>query len=204
MRVYLSNVELYVFKDRYYVRPVRYYNMPQTTVADKYFRQEVMMSSKNIMTMVEILMNSTKIEELEEAPRVVSANLEEQLADLLSYLKHHFDIGMDERNRFYTEIKMYVKSRKNKLFQKEFKTKRLYFSFEEVMQIYSLPHHRFKIDFNEDFKNESMNKSKYIEEKRAFLNNSYTINKKYRYLTIKRKRKLGFVVTDPDVVTLPK
>ena len=124
--------------------------------------------------------------ELLKEPKEISASLEEQLEDLLSYLKNDFNILMDERNRFYT-----ITNAETKMFQSTPRKLKHFFSWDEIIQIYNTPHSFFERTFNNNI---------YIRNKYKNLNK---LTKKYVYINLKKMKSKGFEVDSNIVVSLP-
>jgi hypothetical protein len=202
MRLFLNNTEFYVFKGTFFKRPIWYYNNSNTTLADKFFAPDSYLVSKDVMNFIDIFISSDKAPELVSKSKEVSASIEEQITDLKTFLKYHFDIEVDEKERFYTYINIHKKTKHGFVSKK----KKMFFSFEEAIQIYSMPHHHFSICFKEDDKNLNMKKQKYVEKKLKTLNNSFEMKKKYVYITVKRtSKKYGtYILDNPTVVTIPQ
>lgn len=208
MRVILNGIEFYVFKDIFYKQPTYYYNRQDTTLADKFFVHETFRVSEENKQMLDIITSSSKVPELVQAPIVTTANKEEQIEELRNYLKAHFSIEMDECNRFFAKVKVSRKSKSKKsIFGLKNVIKTIYFSFEEVIQLYYKPHSNFGISFNEsDNAANDLSKAAYINSKLRVMNSLLKIEKKFVYLGLKRtSKKYGYFILDnPTVVTLPK
>lgn len=202
MRIIINSQEFYIFKDLFYRRPIYYYNNENTSLADKYFEFSDFRLDDNTKKIVHMLMNSTEAPELIQKPTEIKVSKEEQYEELKSFLKDNFDIIEDERGRFYGETSIYVKNKnKHAFFSSYRKKKRIFFSWEEVLQLYntSIKYIQIKDISN----NKKLSKKTFIMTKVSSINRQGNLKKKYVYINVKKTKKRGIICDSETVVTLP-
>lgn len=201
MRIIINSQEFYIFKDLFYRRPIYYYNNEKTSLAEKYFEFSDFKLDNNTKKIVHMLINSTEAPELIQKPKEVKVSKEDQYKELKSFLKDNFYIIEDERGRFYGETFIYVKNKnKHNFFSSYRKKKKIFFSWEEVLQLYNTSPKYIQI---KDISNKKLSKKTFIMKKVSLINRQGNLKKKYVYVNLKKTKKRGVICDSETVVTLP-
>lgn len=186
MRIIINNTEFHIFKGRAFSEPMWYYHDKSGSLVKKFFEESRQYGcSDNTKTLVDMLKNSTKAPELNEGAKDVVISLNDQLKDLLAYLEKDFEIFMDDRNRFYRIVKQ------NKRIQDSTcKYKMVFIPWKEILKTYNMQHRYFYNWSNND----------YIKEKYKNLN---SLNKKYVYINLVKRKGEGFTILSEKLVSIP-
>lgn len=187
MRIIINDEEFYFFKKIFYKTSViYYYNNDSTTLADKYFSTSNFRLSNYTKEILNILTESSEAPDLISPPSVINVSIEDQFLELETFLANNFGIYIDDSRRFYAKISGY-----GGLFNFDAKLKTIYFSWQEIIQLYNSPHRYLERSI----------KSLYIKNKYKLTKD---LNKKYVYLNLKRKKGGKFIVESERLVALPR